>query len=232
MIKKIRIRGYRIHRDLTIYPNPKLNLIVGGNESGKSTLIEAIVLALTGRINGRSAAEELNPYWFNAADVADFIVKRAASELTRLPEIDIEIFLDNVPELQELCGAHNSNLPTEACPGVRIRCLPNPDYLAELQAWATAPTPLLPVEYYCVEWSTFADVRLTMRPRALTTAVIDARTVRSSGGVDYHLRQILGSQLEPQERASISLQYRQAKAALSESAFKTVNQRIGQLQVR
>lgn len=69
MIKKIRIRGYRIHRDLTIYPNPKLNLIVGGNESGKSTLIEAIVLALTGRINGRSAAEELNPYWFNAADV-------------------------------------------------------------------------------------------------------------------------------------------------------------------
>ena len=187
------------------------------------------MLALTGRINGRSAAEELNPYWFNAADVADFIVKRAASELTRLPEIDSEIFLDTVPELQELCGAHNSNLPTEACPGVRIRCLPNPDYLAELQAWATAPTPLLPVEYYCVEWSTFADVRLTMRPRALTTAVIDARTVRSSGGVDYHLRQILGSQLEPQERASISLQYRQAKAALSESAFKTVNQRIGQL---
>jgi len=229
VIKKIRIRGYRIHRDLTIYPSPKLNLIVGGNESGKSTLIEAIVLALTGRINGRSAAEELNPYWFNGADVADFIVNRAAGELTRLPEIDIEIFLDNVPELQEFCGAHNSNLPTEACPGVRIRCFPNPEYLAELQVWAAAPTPLLPVEYYCVEWSTFADVRLTMRPRALTTAVIDARTVRSSGGVDYHLRQILGSQLEPQERASISLQYRQAKAALSDSAFKTVNQRIGQL---
>ena len=229
MIKKIRIRGYRIHRDLTVYPNPKLNLIVGGNESGKSTLVEAIVLALTGRINGRSAAEELNPYWFNTADVADFIIKRAAGELTRLPEIDIEIFLDNVPELQELCGAHNSDLPTEACPGVRIRCMPNPEYLLELQAWAAAPTPLLPVEYYCVEWSTFADERLTMRPRALTTAVIDARTVRSSGGVDYHLRQILSSQLEPQERASISLQYRQAKAALSESAFKTVNKRIGQL---
>jgi len=229
VIKKIRIRGYRIHRDLTIYPNPKLNLIVWGNESGKSTLIEAIVLALTGRINGRSAGEEINPYWFNASDVADFIDKRAAGELTRLPEIDIEIFLDNVPELQELCGAHNSNLPTEACPGVRIRCLPNPDYQAELQAWATAPTSLLPVEYYCVEWSTFADARLTTKPRALTTAVIDARTVRSSGGVDYHLRQILGSQLEPEERASISLQYRQAKAALSESAFKTVNQRIGQL---
>lgn len=76
VIKKIRVRGYRIHRDLTIYPNRKLNLIVGANESGKSTLMEAIVLALTGRINGRSAAEELNPHWFNTGVVADFITKR------------------------------------------------------------------------------------------------------------------------------------------------------------
>ncbi|WP_222105377.1 ATP-dependent nuclease [Denitromonas ohlonensis] len=229
VIKKIRVRGYRIHRDLTIYPNRKLNLIVGANESGKSTLMEAIVLALTGRINGRSAAEELNPHWFNAGVVADFITKRARGEPQRLPEIDIEVFLEDAPELQELCGAHNSDTPTNACPGVRIRCIPNPDYSAELQAWAKAPSRLLPVEYYCVEWTTFADARLTMRPRVLATAVIDARTVRSTSGVDYHLRQILGSQLEPQERANISRQYRESKAALSDSAFKNVNERIGKL---
>ncbi|WP_324658439.1 ATP-binding protein [Burkholderia thailandensis] len=127
MIKKIRVRGYRIHRDLTIYPNRKLNLIVGANESGKSTLMEAIVLALTGRVNGRSAAEELNPHWFNAGLVADFITMRARGEPQRLPEIDIEVFLEDVPEFQELCGAHNSDAPTNACPGVRIRCIPNPD---------------------------------------------------------------------------------------------------------
>ncbi|MDO9436016.1 ATP-dependent endonuclease [Hydrogenophaga sp.] len=230
MIKKIRVRGYRIHRDLTIFPNAKLNLIVGANESGKSTLIEAIVLALTGRINGRSAAEELNPHWFNAGVVADFIAEKAKGKLPRLPEIDIEIFLADVPDLQELCGAHNSSVPTEATPGVRLRCVPNKDYLSELKAWAAKPTHLLPVEYYCVEWTSFADQKLNMRPRALTTAVIDARTVRSSGGIDFHLRQILGSQLEPHERASISLQYREAKAALSDSAFKTVNDRISQIQ--
>lgn len=229
MIKKIRIRGYRIHRDLTIYPNRKLNLIVGANESGKSTLMEAIILAMTGCVNGRSAAEELNPHWFNADVVADFAIKRAQGQLQRFPEIDIEIFLEDVLELQELCGAHNSDLPTNACPGVRIRCIPNPDYSTELQAWAKAPSPLLPVEYYCVEWTTFADVRLTRRPRVLATAVIDARTVRSSSGVDYHLRQILGSQLEPGERAAISRQHRESKAVLSASAFQSVNERIGKL---
>ncbi|WP_196486129.1 ATP-binding protein [Burkholderia stagnalis] len=116
MIKKVRVRGYRIHRDLTIYPNRKLNLIVGANESGKSTLMEAIVLALTGRINGRSAAEELNPHWFNAGLVADFITTRARGEPQRLPEIDIEVFLEDIPGFQELCGAYNSDTPTNACP--------------------------------------------------------------------------------------------------------------------
>ena len=66
MITKINIQGYRIYKDFVLHPNPKLNLIVGANESGKSTLIEAISLALTGRINGRKASEELNPYWFNS----------------------------------------------------------------------------------------------------------------------------------------------------------------------
>ena len=55
MIKKIKISGYRIYKQLILEPNPKLNLIVGGNEVGKSTLMEAIALALTGRINGKGA---------------------------------------------------------------------------------------------------------------------------------------------------------------------------------
>lgn len=76
MIRKIKIRGYRIHKDLTVEPNRGFNLIVGANESGKSTLMEAIALALTGRINGRSAAEELNPHWFNTDVVREFIEKR------------------------------------------------------------------------------------------------------------------------------------------------------------
>ncbi len=62
MIRKIKIQGYRIHKDLTVEPNRKFNLIAGANESGKSTLMEGVALALTGRINGRSIFEELNPW--------------------------------------------------------------------------------------------------------------------------------------------------------------------------
>ena len=96
MITKIKIHGYRIYKDLVLKPNQKLNLIAGANESGKSTLMEAIALALTGRVNGRTAAEELNPYWFNTDFVEHFIKERAAGNRVSWPEIRIELFLEDL----------------------------------------------------------------------------------------------------------------------------------------
>ena len=225
-ITDIKIQGYRIHKDLTVKPNRKFNLIVGANESGKSTFMEAVTLALTGRINGRSASDELNPHWFNTGAVDDFIQKRKLGLPAAFPEILIELSFEDVPELQTLCGAINNYVPTHACPGVSMKIAPNPEYAAELEAWAKTPTSLLPVEYYKCHWRSFADKELSSRPKLLSTAVIDSRTVRASTGVDYHLRHILDDQLEPAERAEISLEYRRIKASMSETALNAVNTRI------
>lgn len=226
MLRKIKIKGYRIHKDLTVEPNRKFNLIVGANESGKSTLMEAIALALTGRINGRSASEELNPHWFNTAVVEDFIKKRTNGIPVSFPEILIELSFEDIPELQSLCGAINTHIPTTACPGVTLRVTANTEYATELEEWAKSPTSLLPVEYYRCDWRSFADKELTTRPKVLATAVIDSHTVRTSSGIDYHLRQILGDQLEPAERAQISLEYRKVKASMSKTALSAVNTRM------
>lgn len=226
MIEKIRIQGYRIYRDVTIKPNPRLNLIVGANESGKSTLMEAVALALTGRINGRRASEELNPHWFNIDAVQKFLRDCQARKRPDWPKISIELFLTDRDDLQHLCGAVNTDTPTNACPGITLRVIPNPDYADALDEWLQGAGPLLPVEYYMVDWRSFADAVITVRPQKLATAVIDSRTVRSSSGVDYHLRQILSDRMEPAERAQISLAYRKIKASLSEEALHGVNERM------
>jgi len=191
--------------------------------------MEAVALALTGRINGRSVSEELNPHWFNTAIVDDFIKKRTSGISISFPEIMIELSFEDLPELQSLCGAINSHVPTTACPGVTMQISANPEYATELEEWAKQPTSLLPVEYYRCTWRSFADKELTMRPKVLATAVINSHTVRTSSGIDYHLRQILGDQLEPAERAKISLEYRQVKASMSKTALNAVNTRISSL---
>lgn len=229
MIRKVKIHGYRIYKDFALQPNQKLNLIVGANESGKSTLMEAVTLALTGRINGRKASEELNPYWFNKELVEEFVRQRHEGNQIGFPEIRIELFLEDRADLQQLCGAINTEVPTTACPGVSIRVIPNPDYTTELEDWAQQPSPILPVEYYMVDWRSFADAVLTNRPKQLATAVIDSRTIKSNSGVDYHLRQILNDHLEPDERAQISLAYRRVKESMSEGELSSVNERISEL---
>ena len=118
-------------------------------------------------------------------------------------------------------------MPTLACPGLSLRIMPNPDYADELAEWMAKPSSLLPVEFYLVDWRSFADERITNRPRQLAAAIIDSRTVRSSSGVDYHLRQILGDHLDPPERAAVSLAYRELKATMSTTALDAINKRIG-----
>jgi hypothetical protein len=188
--------------------------------------MEAVALALTGRINGRSVFEELNPYWFNTSVVEEFIGKRVSGDKVSFPEILIELSFENRPELQSLCGAINTHVPTTACPGVSMRISANPEYEGELEEWAKSPTSLLPVEYYRCDWRSFADKELTARPKILATAIINSQTVRTSSGIDYHLRQILGDQLEPSERAQISLEYRSVKASLSKTALHAINKRM------
>ncbi|WP_409525068.1 ATP-dependent nuclease [Nitrincola sp. MINF-07-Sa-05] len=85
------------------------------------------------------------------------------------------------------------------------------------------------MEYYTGEWRSFADRELVKRPRVLSVATIDSRTVKSSTGVDYHLRQILSDHLETPEKAAISLDYRKIKASMTEGALGPVNARIEKL---
>lgn len=229
MITKIHIRGYRIYKHFTFCPNPKKNILVGDNDAGKSTLMEAISLALNGRIGGRSAIEELNPHWFNAEMVEQFVTALRAGKKPSFPEILIELYLRDDAELQELCGAVNTAVPTHACPGVFLRIFPNEEYQDMLDEWLKDPGEILPVEYYTCEWRSFADRELVKRPRALSVATIDSRTVRSTTGVDFHLRQILSDHLEPPEKASISLDYRKIKASMTEGALAPVNARIAKL---
>jgi len=204
-------------------------LIVGSNESGKSTLIEAIALALTGRVNGKRASEELNPYWFNTEIVKEFVSNRESGGKQSFPIIKIELFFEGADNLQELCGAHNTDVPTNACPGIKLEILPNPEYLDDLEIWAESPSPLIPTDYYTVDWRPFNDQPIARQPKELTTAVIDSRTVRSTSGVDYHLREILNDYLKPSERVAISQEFRQVKASMSNDSLKSINSRIGKV---
>lgn len=52
-IDKVKIHNFKCYRDFEIIFDEGLNIVVGDNEAGKSTILEAINLALTGIIRGK-----------------------------------------------------------------------------------------------------------------------------------------------------------------------------------
>lgn len=233
MIDRVRIRGYRVFRDFDLAPSPGLNLIVGDNGSGKSTLLEAMTLALSGHINGRWAQDELNPYWFNADIVRDFFDNFRKSSSPAMPEISIELYFQSIrgeesdPDLQILRGVHNS--AGEDVPGLKITVRPSADYSSEMTEYLNGQDrpDIIPVEYYEVAWESFAGVPVKRKPKGLGLSTIDARTVKSTWGVDYHTRQMLAGFMEPRERAQVSIANRVSRAEITKNALNVVNERIG-----
>ena len=229
MITRITIKGYRIFGDFELRPNAGMNIIVGDNDSGKSTLLEAIGLALTGRINNGWAQDALDPYWFNADQVNAFFTALSTEKKLPPPEILIEIYLSpDSHGLHHLRGIHNSR--REDVPGIRLRIAPSREYHQEIDEYfanANCPT-IIPTEWYEIDWRDFADERLTRRPKGLGIAHIDSRTIRSSAGVDYHTREILSGFIEPSERAAIAVAHRAARHAISTDTLRPVNGRIAE----
>tara|TARA_R110000744_G_scaffold207805_1_gene326493 strand:+ start:285 stop:530 length:246 start_codon:yes stop_codon:yes gene_type:complete len=73
-IKKVVITNFKGFKDsFKLILNSGLNIIVGDNEAGKSTILEAVNLALTGMYNGRYIRNELSQYLFNERAINDYL---------------------------------------------------------------------------------------------------------------------------------------------------------------
>jgi putative ATP-dependent endonuclease of OLD family len=94
VLRKIRIKNYRVFRDFELTYTPGVNILVGDNDAGKSTLLEAINLVLTFRLHGNSIAFELSPYLFNLEAVAEYLKALRGGKNPEPPTITIEAFLD------------------------------------------------------------------------------------------------------------------------------------------
>lgn len=65
-IEKVIIQNFKKFKNpFEVKFNENINLLVGDNESGKSTILEAIHVALTGMYAGRNIRNQLSTYLFN-----------------------------------------------------------------------------------------------------------------------------------------------------------------------
>lgn len=211
MIKTVAIQNYKQFSTFKLDLNNDLNILVGDNDAGKSTLLEAINIALTMRLNGRSFITELNPFLFNIAVVNEYLERLKSGKHVEPPSMYIELYFIESPEYAILKGANNLNF--EDAYGIRVEVVFNNEFAEEYASYIQNPASVtgIPTEYYKVSWLGFSGNIITSRSIPFDTSYIDASTIRLQNGTESYIHNVINESLDPRERASLSLAYRNLK---------------------
>jgi len=229
MIRRIAIRNYRLFRSFDLEVAPDVNILVGRNDTGKSTLLEAINLVLTRRIHARWVDQELSPYLINREATQEWIKELNAAEgmPPPPPELLIELYLEDMDEAEFLRGTNNLH-DEDAC-GIRLQAKLSGEFNEEYIGFIADPESvrLVPTEYYTVDLLGFSGLPVTPRAIPMTVSVIDPATISLRAGVDYHLQQIISTHLDPHERVELTRQYRSLREEFSDKeAVRAINERL------
>jgi len=226
LITKVHIKNFKIFKgSFKLELNKGLNILVGDNEAGKSTIIEAIHLVLSGLHNGRYLRNELSQYLFNNEVVADYLESLEEGKTPKpLPEILIEIYLDNVAEFEG-----NGNSEKIKASGFSLKIEFDENYQKEYEELIQLEKiKTLPIEYYTVYWESFArNDNITPRRIPIKSALIDSSSNKYQNGSDIYISRIVKEFLESNEIVEVSQAHRKMKETfMDDEAIKKINEKI------
>jgi predicted ATPase len=227
MIERVIVQNYKGLEHADVEFGGSLNIVVGDNETGKSTLLEAINLGLTGQINRRSATYELHPFLFHANATQSYLEGLAGGKQTPPPTILIEIYLQDRTEFTDLKGQNNTRF--ENCPGVKLSICLDDRFAEEYAACLNEKDRIVmvPVEYFHVVWESFANNPVNLRSMPIRPVLIDPSSVTNTYAATRYVVEIARDFLSPQQQAQLGMAYRSMRDLFGQDAsIQAINKRL------
>lgn len=224
-IKKLKIENFKSFNNFEISFNKGINILVGDNEAGKSTILEATHLALTGLLNGKPLKNELTQYLFNKNVEKSYLASLNTANPLLPPKLVIEVFLEG-EGLEKLIGDNNSEQKESISLEFRIEF--DDDYQeAYNELLKDEKLSSIPIEYYKIIWRTSARETVTSRSIPLKSAFIDSSSSRFQNGSDVYVSRIIRDDLEEKEKVAISQAYREMRDGfIIGESIKSINDKI------
>lgn len=215
-IKKVVLSNFKKFDTLRLEFQPDLNVLVGDNEAGKSTILLAMDLALSG---SRSKVETLGMDTLLRKQAVDHFLsgKKLATEL---PSLAVEIFLSDLPdwEAHGRCNASHENTF-----GLRFTCEPSDDYSEEIKQVLAQPEPNFPFEFYAIKFLTFAGTPYGGYRKYAQHLLLDSSQINTDYAHREYTRRLYQAHANVSERAGHENKYRQAKRSFSTEHLSVLN---------
>lgn len=198
-IEKLKINGFKKFKEYEISFAEWLNILIGENEAGKSSILDAINIVLNQKYSNfdKYIIEEL----INKENASNFFKTKKYEDL---PKISIEIFLKlkNIPQNEIFYGIYHSDNPTLKSEksnfkyGILFECFFDSDYKDDLIT--TIQEGKIPYDFYKMTWNTFSNSTYKLQKKALKVLNIDNSNSNSISAFDYYNRNLYINKYSPQ----------------------------------
>lgn len=220
-IKKINLLNFKRFIEFEIEFDPKMNIIIGDNEAGKSSILQAIELLSSG---SRHKVESVGlESLLNKTAISDFFKTDRSFE--KLPEVHIEAYFSDETN-PDLFGKHNTDKTNSS--GLHMIYQPNEDLINEINQLLADGSENFPFEFYTVKFITFNGEAYTGYRRFLKCLTIDSTKINSENANKEYIRTIYDSTVDLVTRIGLQNAYRQQKLQFKEKNFKTINDELGE----
>lgn len=205
-ITEIRLHNFKIFKNATIRCNKDVNIFIGDNATGKSSILRAIDLVLSG-----SATKVLSfglESIMNAEIVSEW---KKNPNVSALPETRVEIVfaMPDQPKWARFNGEKYSGGKSRAAYGIKMVCSANPDYMEDIKkSIGDGACQVFPFEFYTVEFSTFADTAYSGFIKPCKTLAIDNSAINTAKALRYVVERTYKNAVEDNERVSKQHEFR------------------------
>ena len=148
-IKELRVFGFKRFREASISFSEGINIVVGDNDSGKSTLLEAVTAVIEGQYRGAPLMRSLSEDLFNKGIVDEYLCLLNNGKPCIPPSIVIEVvFFGEEDTVALYKGDFNSRGVAES--GIKLEiAIDTESFSDEYQDFVAAKSHYgLPIEYY------------------------------------------------------------------------------------
>ena len=219
IIKKIKLHNFRRFKDIEISFNGERNILIGDNESGKSSVLQAIDLCARG---SRHRIEEIGiETLFNIDAVKLFMA--GERRLENLPNLFVELYLDNIEE-EGLDGRGNSD-GTQAY-GIRMCFEPDQTLSRETRQALQVENASFPFEFYSILFTTFSEEPYNVYTRKLKTVMLDNSTIGNEYALNEYISTIYSGTLSPIERLEVKHSYGNSKTDFKNGVLAPFNAKL------
>lgn len=216
-IKRLVLRNFKRFKTLELEFDPDLNILVGGNEAGKSSVLQALDIVLSA---SRHKVEALGlETLFNAECIADFL--DGERKIENLPELLVEVYLDGIDDQYDLDGRNNSKCADYL--GMKMVCKPVDEYTKDIQAILAEKHKSFPFEYYAILFQTFTDDNILPYKKPLKHLLIDSSQINNEYATREYTRSMYAANATVAQRNFHSFEYRKAKSKFKQDVFKVMN---------